>query len=111
MNTEGTTEFIRAEVGTGGTIYLFSDRVACTVISLPLGHRASWVEVQEDRAIRTDDNGMSDSQDYTYQPNPEGRKTRFTLRKNGLYIRQGDPMKNGILLKLGSRSHFHDFCF
>jgi hypothetical protein len=43
------------------------------------------VEVREDRAIRTDSNGLSESQTYTYEPNPNGERHWFRRRKNGIW--------------------------
>lgn len=41
------------------------------------------VTVQEDKAIRTDTNGMSESQTYTYEPDPKGAVHVFRKTKNG----------------------------
>jgi hypothetical protein len=67
--------------------------------------------VQEDRAIRTDKNGISESQRYIFMVYPNGRKMTFTLRKNGRYHEKGCPMRHGYRLWLGRRSAYRDPCF
>lgn len=94
-------------VGMGGTILMFSDRVAVTVVEVA----PKRIVVQEDEAIRTDTNGMSDSQQYRYEPNPKGSKTAFSLRKNGAWIEEGKPMRSGTHILLGERDHYYDYGF
>lgn len=96
------------EVGMGATILMFSDTYACTVIKI---HSPKRVTVQEDTAIRTDKNGMSESQDYTFTPNPEGPTYVVTLRKNGQWIIEGQSMKQGTVVRLGGRRRYFDFGF
>lgn len=94
----------KPEVGMGATICQFSDRTACTVIEIKSAHR---IVVQQDNAIRIDSNGMSDSQDYRYEANPEGIKTIFTKRRNGVWREH----LGSVGLRLGDRDHYHDFGF
>lgn len=95
-------------LGMGATICLWSDRHACTVVYV--GKTGKLVQVQYDKAIRTDSNGMSDSQQYRYQRDPDGIVETYTLRKNGAWVRQGDPM-SGTRLSLGVRRSYHDYSF
>jgi hypothetical protein len=96
-------------VGMGATILMFSDRHAATVIDV--GPKAKWITIQEDKAIRTDKNGMSESQDYRYEPNPAAAVQTFTLRKNGTYVSQGSSMRSGTIVRVGARDNYHDFSF
>lgn len=100
---------IEPEIGMGGTIYLYSDRHACTVIRVASGGKR--IVVQHDKAIRRDENGMSECQDYEYTPNPKGSIEVFTLRQNGRYIRQGEDMRKGTQLGLGTRREYYDYSF
>jgi hypothetical protein len=96
-------------VGMGATELWYSDRKAGTVVEVNAkGTRLVW---QEDKATRTDTNGMSDSQAYSYEANPEGTKVVYTLRKNGRWVAQGQGAKNGRSLSLGNRSAYHDYSF
>jgi len=100
----------------GCTMTLYSDRHAGTVVAVPAKDR---ILVQEDTAIRTDSNGMSDSQTYRYEKNPRGKL--FVFRKDGAgRWREAilNPETNrwkfvlgGRGLMLGERDHYHDFDF
>jgi hypothetical protein len=78
------------KVGDGATILCWSDRHAATVIEVTKNGKC--VKVQRDKATRTDNLGMSDSQSYTYAPNPEGSVSVYTLRKNGRWVEAGSGM-------------------
>jgi hypothetical protein len=90
-------------VGMAATVLYWSDRHAATVIKVT----AKTVTVQEDKAVRTDQNGMSEVQQYDYSPDPEGRVLTFRLNKKGAYVNR----KSGRGLLLGVRRHYHDYSF
>ena len=92
-------------VGMGATSYSFSDREPYTVIAILSPHR---IVVQADNYERKDDNGMSDCQDYTFTPNPEGHKTTLRRRKDGGWAVVGSP---GSHFGVGHRSRYYDFSF
>jgi hypothetical protein len=96
-------------VGMGATLCYFSDRHAATVIEV--SENGKRIVVQQDKATRTDSNGMSESQTYEYAADPAGAKTTFTLRKNGRWVESGSAMKNGTGLRLGEREEYFDFGF
>ena len=52
-------------VGDGVTLIYYSDEEPATVIEI--GPKGRWIKVQRDKAIRTDNNGMSDCQDCTFE--------------------------------------------
>ena len=67
------------EIGAGATIHVGSDSYPFTVIR----KTAQTVVIQADRFKRADNRGpFTESQDYTYTPNPEGRVlvARWTKR-------------------------------
>ena len=92
------------EVGMGGTILMYSDRHAVTVVEILSPKR---ILVQQDIATRTDKNGMSECQDYTYTSNPNATKREFSLRKDGRW----KEAKGQTILMLGKRESYHDFSF
>lgn len=98
------------EVGMGATVLHWTDRSACTVEYVSPDKRELWVRY--DTAIRTDSHGMSDSQSYRYEPNPQGILRAFFLTAEGW--REGRTRrgrgKGGALL-LGVRQHYHDYSF
>jgi len=96
-------------VGMGATILMFSDRHAATVIEVSADKKT--IVIQQDKAVRTDKNGMSESQDYRFEPNTNGPTTTYTLRKNGTFVTKGSGMRNGGIVRIGSRSEYRDFSF
>jgi hypothetical protein len=99
------------EVGMGCTIIGWTDRHAATIFKVGRtanGQPAVWV--QEDNAVRTDSNGMSDAQAYRYERNPNGAKRCYTLRKDGKYHAMGDTLRSPALL-VGARMHYYDYGF
>lgn len=97
------------KVGDGATVLLYTDRYACTIVSVSANGKV--VGVQRDISKRTDDNGMSDSQSYDYERNPNAAVEYFSLRKNDRFIGRGGNMSSGPVLKVGVRDEFHDFSF
>ena len=95
-------------VGMGATILRWTDRAAATIVEVSPSGKS--LKVKGDRSIRTDDNGMSDAQSYRYEPIEDIRPITYTLRKNGRWVRQGDPM-NGESLAIGIRDTYHDYSF
>lgn len=103
----GSAKQPEPEVGMGATRLMWTDRVPCTVIEV----RGKVVTVQEDRAERTDNRGQSESQEYAYSRNPEGRTHRYSQRKNGAWVREGDTLRGGERLLLGVREKYYDPSF
>ena len=85
------------------TVCYLTDRHAATVIAVSLTGRK--VTVREDRAIRTDSNGMSDQQAYRYLEDPNGQVHVFYRDASGHY------KARGRYLTLGQRSSYHDYSF
>lgn len=102
------------EEGMGCTQLMWTDRKACTIVGVlrrDKQGRPTLIEVQRDKAIRTDDLGMSDSQRYRYEQDPEGSLARYSLRNNECWVRVGQPAKNGQRLLIGMRKEYHDYSF
>jgi len=102
-------------VGMGATILMWSDREPATIIEV--NQKKRYIVVQEDRAERIDNNGMSEAQQYAYSPNPEGSKRIYRKMKNGRwqehYINPETNrlVKAGGYLSIGEREKFYDFSF
>lgn len=97
------------EVGMAATMGYHSDRHAGTVVAVSESGRQ--VTVRRDRATRTDKNGVSESQTYSFEQDPDGEETVFTLRKDGSWYPKGCPIGSTPRLALGHRSEFYDFSF
>jgi hypothetical protein len=95
------------EVGMGATELFWSDRHAHTIIKV---HGPKLIEVQRDKATRTDGNGISDAQSYQYEADPKGAVVMVSLRKNGKWIRVGESMR-APSFAIGTRIEFYDFGF
>ncbi len=96
---------VKPEKGMGATICHWSDRTPATVIDIsPTGFK---ITLQEDKATRTDNNVMSDDQDFEYEIDPNGRIFQATLRKDGRYRLLGCKE----LVSLGKRRKYYDFSF
>lgn len=93
----------------GATMLCWSDRHACTITAVSPSGKS--IEVKRDIATRTDKNGMSESQDYSYKPNPNAPAQTFTLRKNGKWVAKGSTMNAGTHLLIGKRDQYYDCSF
>lgn len=94
----------KIEVGEGATIYMFSDRIACTVVEVISKCKAV---IQRDNAIRIDDTGAySEMQDYRYEKNENGMKYEIYCR-NGIW-RIKDSKEKVII---GKREEYYDYTF
>ena len=94
-------------VGMGATLLLWTDRHAYTVVWV--SDNGKRLNACRDRAIRIDNNGMSDAQNYRYEKNPDSAVECFSLRKNGNWLHVGE--NRGSVLSLGSRREYYDHSF
>jgi hypothetical protein len=93
------------EVGMGVTIYAYSDRYPGTVTKVwPSG---KTIEVTEDDAKRIDKNGLSESQEYEFSRNENGRVYRCRLDKEGRWR----VLRSHEGVSLGERDRYYDFSF
>ncbi len=96
-------------VGMGATRLGYSDRHPYTVIEVnPNGKECV---IQEDKATRTDSNGMSDSQSYAYEPNPNAAKETIRLYKDGHWHIYMKGAGKGDVVMLGRRQKYYDYSF
>lgn len=104
-------------VGMGATILNWTDREAGTITKVfKIGDDVA-IEVQEDKATRTDSNGMSEMQTYAYEANPNGARSMWRFRKGAWKpVRFNEETKrwrqiDGSGLQIGVRRKYHDFSF
>jgi len=99
-------------VGMGLTVLRWTDREAGTITRVErfkTGPRAGQVRAfwfKSDKAIRTDSNGMSESQDYTYEPDADAKERQARQKKNGAWREVGSSQ-----IALGYRRAYHDYSF
>lgn len=90
------------KVGDGVTRLMYSDRRAYTVLEVKRGGKT--IVLQEDKVTRTDKNGPSEHQEYTFAPDPKGEIITLTLSKNGW----GQKSERGNWL-IGVRERYYDY--
>lgn len=108
-------------VGMGATLLMWTDRHAATIVSVEelISKRYLYlIQVVEDFARRVDDNGMSESQEYVYESDINGRRILFASDRNtGAWTRMRHNEKGRLVkdkgtgLRIGSRESYHDFSF
>lgn len=108
------------EIGMGATRLLWSDRHAGTIVAVQNIRGTTYITVQDDSVTRSDKNGMSESQDYEYQPNPNAptyffkKHTKTGFWKECQYnpqTKRFNQLKHGNGLKIGVRDEYYDFSF
>ena len=101
------------KVGDGATLLYYSDRKPATIIDIK--DDGKIIVVQEDNAIRTDNNGMSDCQSYEFERNPKGTIHEFkrTRANKNMYTDNGKSKygEYGVYLGLGYRDKYYDYSF
>ena len=105
-------------VGMGATILCWTDRRAATITKVWRSSKMGppYLIVKEDAAKRVDKNGMSENQDYEFTADPNGREHYFRQGKDGSWQNMTFNGKRyvkseGSGLRIGERSHYHDFSF
>jgi len=100
---------VKPEVGMGVTRLSYTDRSPYTIITVI---SEKEIIIQEDDARRIDQNGMSESQQYEFTPNPEGYTLTLTLRRSGRWIEKGcSDTKGATAYLVGQRMKYHDYSF
>jgi hypothetical protein len=98
-------ELVTPEVGIGATLVVGSDRYPMTIVAVEKD--GNKVTVQHDKFILVDGSRNSESQTYSYIPNPNAPLDVYTKRKNGRFVKQGDTMW-GCALHIGRRRAYFD---
>lgn len=101
----------KPEVGMGCTELFCSDRKAATIVEISKSGKQLWVV--RDKAVRTDNNGMSESQEYEFTPQEDCGTNRrhYKLRKTGHWVEAGANMIHGTRLLIGIKQEYYDFSF
>jgi hypothetical protein len=100
-------EELNVKVGDGATISWYSDKTPVTIIEIG----KNYIKVQEDDAIRIDNNGMSDNQEYRYERNVHNTIYIFKKTRKGLYTDNGKSRDYGSRLLFGFKRKYYDYTF
>lgn len=103
-------------IGMGATVLGWTDRHAATVVEVIEGGK--YIGVQQDKATRTDKNGMSENQEYEYAPNPTASVQYFKQEKDGRWSKVSKNPETGRFkktgcygLRIGVRDEYYDYSF
>ena len=101
-------------VGMGATVLSWTDRHAATIVEVI---SPKFIAITYDTAERTDNAGMSESQEYVYTSNFDDAKRFVKLDKNNAWRPVSKNQNgnfvydNGNGLRIGERRSYHDFSF
>lgn len=95
----------KPKLGMGVVLLHYTDRSAGTIFQMSKSGKTIWF--REDKAIRTDKNGRSESQSYKFEADPSGKVYRASLRKDGQWRLANDDRK----VVVGVRDAYHDYSF
>lgn len=95
------------EVGIGVTEMCYSDRHAYTIVRV--ASNGKNISVQRDKAIRVDDRGITEAQDYRYERDTDAPVMELRLNKKGQWKLWHSPQGNTFMV--GVRSEYFDFGF
>ena len=94
------------EVGMGATEIGYTDRHAGTIVGVSK-NKVAWA-----RDIATPKHvPPTEAQEWAYARDPNAKPWIYTKRKNGAYVRQGQPMRGGSRLLIGVRDEYYDYSF
>lgn len=96
----------KPEVGMGATQGVGSDAYPYTIIEV--SPNGKTIKVQSDKHTPAEGYDYYSNQVYNYHQNPNGEIITYTLRKNGRYHAQGEPIRGGRALVVGRRCYKHD---
>lgn len=97
------------DVGDGATIVMWSDRLPATITEVRKTKSGKLrITVQEDKATRIDNNGISESQSWQFERDTNGRVFQYSERKDGVLR---EVQNGGTTLWVGSRQKYYDFSF
>lgn len=95
-------------VGDPATLCMWTDRRPLTVTYV--SSTGLTLELREDDAKRIDNNGMSESQEYEYTFNPNGRLIKARLCKDGKYHQMPGGVRADVV-RIGIKNKYHDYSF
>lgn len=109
---------IEPQVNMGCTILSWSDRNPATIIETFEKGKYTYVTVQDDHAVRKDDLGMSECQDWEITRDENGCTRTFRRKKGETQFKgckvnyaTGRWVNSSGVLRVGKREKFYDFSF
>lgn len=96
------------QIGQGCTYHIGSDRYPYTLVEILTSNR---VVLQRDNYTRTDKNGISENQTYSFEPDPLAIRIVVSRRKDGRWRRQGEKSGGSGFFTLKGRNAYSDPSF
>jgi hypothetical protein len=101
------------------TFLSWTDRSAGTIVRVHTKDgEATMFDCREDKAIRTDSNGMSECQSYRFEPDHAAPVKRYKRDRKGRWrhVMLNQNMVWAFVepkqcVRLGERDYYHDFSF
>ena len=95
-------------IGEGATVSYLVDSHAMTIVAV--SNNGKTVTAQRD-SVKPAAGAAAYSNLWETKPDPTGATMVFTLRQNGKYVQQGEPMRTGTKLHIGSRREYYCYEF
>lgn len=120
LHSRATIGQPKPAVGMGATLLGWTDRHAATICeTVTNGAKLLRIGVRRDIATRTDQNGMSEDQSYTFAYDPQAHVEHFRMGRNGRWesihfnkhTNRWNKRDGGYGLRIGERDEYHDFTF
>lgn len=92
------------EAGMGCTRLSYTDRDPYTITRVHKNGKRFWMKA--DNYTRLDQNGMSESQEYSYTLNVDNPECEVRLRKDGRWC-----IVKGPCVSIGYRRRYYDYSF
>ena len=93
------------KAGMGATELCWTDRHPYTIVEVSKSGKTLWATRDSVKVIR---GSIQDgSAEYEFTSNLDAPRTKYTFRKNGLFVRHGDSITGSTLL-VGKREEYHD---
>src|SRR5262245_49715667 len=108
-------------LGDGATVFHWTDRSAWTVVQIISARGRDLITIQRDRAVRVDQNGMSECQAYRFERDPAGETRTVRLKTRRLWQSEARRsvagaacrwvVDGGSAVQFGVRDEYRDFSF
>ena len=108
-NSQTLEKVIVPEVGMGACGGFGSDCYPYTIVSVSKDGKK--IEVTSDDHKPAPGCDYFTNQVYTYTSNMNGQRTLYRLRKNGRWVKDGEPMRGGASITIGYRRYYQDPSF
>tara|TARA_Y100000034_G_scaffold134588_1_gene203421 strand:+ start:1132 stop:1461 length:330 start_codon:yes stop_codon:yes gene_type:complete len=109
MEQSGRVVLGQVQPGDGVTAVYYSDRHAYTVVRVSPSGKA--LELRQDIAIRTDGNGMSEDQEYRYEPDSQYEENPQIPPYKAYWQPSKDRFSLGGATLIHGRHAYHDYSF